>query len=157
MTHRPGLVGALVIDVGPLTEADARVLNQTRSENLRNNLAGQVKKMTEEQKSPDEIAAVVAEYDGKYNFSMPGASTRIVRDPVEKEARAIAREAIKEHLKKGGKSLSKTPEGETDESWAEKIENEIDRIASQDGVVAEARKRVKAREKAQGLAGDISL
>ena len=37
-----------------LTEAEARVLNQTRSENIRNNQAETVKKMTAEGKTPEE-------------------------------------------------------------------------------------------------------
>lgn len=141
-----------------LSEAEAKALNQLRSENIGNNLRALVKKAKEEGKEGD-LAQAVAQYDSQYTFSMGGAGgTRVVKDPVEREARAIAKEVIKAHLAAQGRKLSTVPEGMTEDQWKEKLEETIDDVASREETLKEARKAVAAKEKrSAALAESIGL
>lgn len=139
-----------------LTEAEAKHLNQTRHENVRNNTAKKVKELMEAGKA-DEAKAVVAAYDAEYEFTIANVGAPKL-DPVEREARAIAKDLIKAHLAKTNRSISKVPEGETKESWAEKIEANVVKYASSEGVLREADKRVKAKAKSiDTLAADLEI
>lgn len=146
-----------------LTESEARALNQVRSENLRNNFAARVKATNEGKEGADTLEALqsaFAQYDAEYSFAMPGAgggSTRRL-DPIEREARALAKEIIKNELLKVGRKLSDIPQGLTKEEWAEKLELNIDRVATQDTVLKVARSNVERRSKLVESAGlDIGL
>lgn len=78
-----------------VNEAEAKTLNQTRAENIRNNMAKKVKEMNEGGESKDAIQAAVTEYASTYVFAMPGPGTGgRVTDPVEREARKMARDYI---------------------------------------------------------------
>lgn len=131
-----------------LTEVEAKVLNQTRSENIRNNLAKLVKdaKGEADALNPDqhaELQAKIAEYDAEYTFSTPGTGGTAARrlDPVEREARTIAREAIKAKLAAEGRKLKDVD--------PEKLEAAIEHVASQENTLKIAKKRVAERQKAQ--------
>lgn len=140
-----------------VTAAEAKALNQTRSENIGNNLREAVKAAKAKRDATDGtadptdfngLAALVAKYDAEYTFAMGGSgvSTRKL-DPIEREAKKIADETIKAHLAKTGRKISVTPEGETDESWAEKIDAQRDKLMTADNVVKLAKKRVAERQK----------
>lgn len=124
----------------PLTEGEAKALNQVRSENIRNNMAKVVK-----EKGAD-AAEDVAKYDADYEFTLAsvGAGTRGM-DPVEREARSIAREAIKAALaKKGEKIKDKDPDA---------VEAKIAEVAARPDVIKSAKKRVEEKKKAVEVAG----
>lgn len=141
-----------------LTEVEAKVLNQVRSENIGNNLRSQVKAAQEAGKSEDELKALVAAYDAEYTFTTVGESTRVVLDPIEREARNIAKDIIKEKLAGLGRKLNTIPEGHTKESWAEKLEENISKVAAQDAVLKAAKKAVDEKKKrTEALAGDLEL
>lgn len=144
-----------------ITEAEARVLNQTRAENIGNNLRAKIKEMQEAGADFAAIAAVVAEKDAEYVFTLAAARASRQLDPYEKEANKIARELLKAKLAETGRKLTVAPEGLTEDEWAEKVEAEVDRIAAQEPVVKAAKQRVDARRKqADTLAealGDMSL
>ena len=127
--------------------AEAKALNQVRSENIGNNLRKTIEEMVKEGKSAEEMAAVVAEYDNAYQFNLTTVSGARKLDPIEREARAIAKDAIKEHLAKTGRKLTVAPEGETEESWSEKVEAQIEALASREDVVKLAKQRVAAKQK----------
>lgn len=134
------------------TAAEAKALNQTRSENIGNNMRKAVEAALEAQDKGDKslinaIHAEVAKYDSEYAFTLAnvGASRRL--DPVEREARSIAREALKAHLSKTGRKIGVVPDGETEETWGEKVEANIDAIAAREDVVKEAKKRIAAKQK----------
>lgn len=97
-----------------INAAEAAALNQTRCENIKNNVAGMVaeaqKKNDELTGTPDsplsadviaQLQAEITKYDLEYEFGMRRAGGR-AGDPVEAEARDMAWELIKEPLKRKG-------------------------------------------------------
>lgn len=136
-----------------LTEAEARALNQTRFENLRNNFASKVKAAVEGVEgalSVDALPAAFAQFEAGYDFTTPGSGGGVTRlDPVEKEALALAREAVKAHLAAKGKPYT-APKDATDEqkeAYKAQIAAAVERVAAKDEVVAQAKKNVAARSK----------
>lgn len=130
-----------------LTAIEARVLNQTRSENIGNNVRAKIAEMKDEGKSEDEIRALVTSVDAEYVFNAARDGTGRVVDPYEREARKIARELLRAHLAETGRKLNVTPEGLTDDEWKDKIEGEVDRIAANEEVLKAAKKNVDAKKK----------
>jgi len=130
-----------------LSAIEARVLNQTRAENIGNNVRAKLKEAIDVGKSDDELAAMVAEVDANYVFTAAGTRAAAKLDPVEREARKIAREQLRSYLALTGRKIGVPPEGETEESWEEKVEAELDRVAALDNVVEAARKEVDAKRK----------
>ena len=129
-----------------LTEVEAKVLNQTRCENIRNNMAKQVKELVEKNDLAAASAAV-KEYDDKYEFSMVrGGGTRRTMDPVERAARSLAREAIKAKLASEGRKLKDVD--------PEKLEEAIEKVAAQDEFLKAARKQVAEKQKLAEQAGE---
>ena len=59
----------------------------------------------------------------------------------------MARDLLKEHLASTGRKLTVAPDGLTEDEWKEKVDNEVDRIASQPDVLAAAKKNVDAKRK----------
>jgi Asp-tRNA(Asn)/Glu-tRNA(Gln) amidotransferase A subunit family amidase len=88
------------------TEGEAHALQQTFTENLRNNFASKVKAKLENgntELSPEDQAALQAEFDAyaaKYEFGIrqPG-QVRVAKDPVEREVRKMAGGAISERYR----------------------------------------------------------
>lgn len=149
-----------------LTDLEARVLNQTRSENVGNNVRAKIKEMLEPEdgsapKSEAEIQAYVAEVDAAYVFRTVSEGGRATVDPYEREATKIARELIKAQLAEKGRKLNTVPDGLTEEEWKDKLAAEVERVASLDQVLAAAKKAVDAKKKqANALleaVGDASL
>lgn len=137
-----------------LTDVEARVLNQTRAENVGNNVRQTIKDMLEGagkfEGSPQEeaeVQAFVTEFDAAYEFKTASEGGRTSRDPYETEARKIARDLIKSSLAAKGRKLSDVPEGLDEASWKDKLEAEVDRIANSDKVLAAAKKTVDAKRK----------
>lgn len=135
------------------TAAEAKTLNQTRAENIGNNLRELVKEAKKKRDAGDAtdfngLADVIAKYDAEYTFSMGGGGgTSRKMDPIEREAHKIATETIKAHLAKTNRKINVAPEGETEESWAEKIDAQRDKLMASDDVVKLAKKRVAERQK----------
>ena len=129
-----------------INAAEAKALNQVRAENIGNNVRDRIKTAQAEGKSEDEIRAFVAEVDSSYVLSLSQVSAARKLDPLEKEALVLAREMLKAHLAKDGRKLTVAPAGETDESWKEKVDAQLDSIAANEAVIAEAKKILKAKE-----------
>ena len=127
--------------------AEARVLNQTRSENIGNNLRAKLKELAEAGSPVEELQALVTDLDSRYEFTLAEARASRQLDPVEKEALKIAKEALKNHLAETGRKLNVAPEGYSEDEWADKIEAELDRIVNTETVLKIARERVKAKQK----------
>lgn len=139
------------------TAAEAKTLNQVRSENIGNNLRELVKKAQAEGKEA-ELAAAVAKYDEEYTFSIAGTSTRRVLDPVERKARQMAKDVIKAKLAEQGRKLTDIPEGLTKEEWEEKLEANIEKVAASDVILKAAKKAVDDEKKrTEGLAAELDL
>lgn len=129
------------------TQAEARALNQTRSENIGNNVRAKLKEMQDAGKSAEELAAFVSEIDQNYVFNLASVSAARKMDPYEREAEKIAKELLKAHLATTGRKLSVTPEGVTEDEWNAKIQSELDRISTSPDVIKVARKNVDAKKK----------
>jgi hypothetical protein len=139
-----------------LNEAEAKTLNQVRSENIGNNVREKVKELLESGKL-DEAKALVAEKDASYEFTLASASTSVKLDPVEREARSIAKDIVKAKLAEKGLKWAVPPEGETKESWAEKLEANVEKFATNEAVLKEAKKAVEAKKKRLDALGSLDV
>lgn len=133
-----------------VNEAEARVLNQVRSENIGNNLRAKLKELHAKVDGGglQEAIDLVAKTDEDYVFTIAntGSGARKL-DPIEREALAIAKEIVKAHLAKTGRSMSKVPDGKTEDSWAEEIEGHLETLQTRDDVVKLAKQRASAKQK----------
>lgn len=130
-----------------INDIEARVLNQTRAENIGNNTRAKIKEMQDANASEQEITDYVLGVDAEYVFTAAGVSSARKLDPVEREAVKIARELLKGHLASSGRKLTVAPEGMTDDEWEEKVTAEVERISQLDEVVKAAKKNVDAKTK----------
>lgn len=130
-----------------ISAVEARVLNQTRSENIGNNVRTKIKEMQDAGEDPANMQAHVAEVDQDYEFTAAAARSAQKLDPYEREALKIARELLKNHLAQTGRKLTVAPEGFTEEEWKEKIDAEAERLAGSDEIVKAAKSAVDARKK----------
>lgn len=142
-----------------LNEAEAKTLNQTRAENIGNNFRTDVKKALEapEGEARDTALAAVrealAKYDTEYAFSMTQARTPI--DPIEAEAFRIAKEVLKVRIaEKFNLTVKAYLAIEGNEA---KYEANLEKLAAQDDVLKEAKKRVAAKNKVKDLGGSDEL
>jgi hypothetical protein len=143
-----------------LTAAEAKTLNQVRSENIGNNMRTQVKEALEAKEAGDSskydaLAAAVAQYDAEYTFAMGGSGVSTRRlDPVEREARAIATDLIRADLAAKGRKITQVPEGLTKDEWEAKLDTTRETLMAREDVLKAAKKRVADKEKL--IAGDAS-
>lgn len=151
-----------------INEAEAKVLNQTRRENLGNNFRAKVKAFNDNDEgaasSIDELQSQFAELDAAYVFTLSTASAAVKRTPEEKEAINIAKNYIKAQLDAAGRKITDVPKGEdgnavmSQEDWDDAVTQEIERIAATEEVKKMAKDIVKARDKTKGLAlGSLNL
>lgn len=132
--------------------AEARVLNQVRSENIGNNLRSKIKDLLD---AGDTLGAqaAVAEADKLYTFNhatVTATSKKI--EPVEREALTIARDVIKRKLAETGRKIDSPPDGHTDESWAAHVDAAINQLSAREEVLALARETVAKRQALVGTA-----
>lgn len=134
--------------------AEAKVLNQTRRENLGNNFRGEVKKFQDQAegaKTEEELREAFAKADAEYVFTLASAGASAKLTPVEREARSIARQYLKQELDKVGRKINTPPEGVEQEAWDDTIEAEIERLAAEPQIVKMATDIVKSRSKTASL------
>lgn len=131
-----------------LTEAEAKTLNQVRRENIGNNFRADIKAAMEKNESLEAFAAKIAEYDAAYSFSMRTPRTPV--DPVERETRSVAIEAIKGKLAKNGQKYKEWVAAKGEDAAEAKIEE----IMAREEIIAEAKKRIKAKSKVKDALGD---
>ena len=140
-----------------INAAEAKALNQTRKEAVANNLRSQINNLKKEDGAVDgegnltgearkRAEDLVARYDAEYQISLANTGGGTRKDPVEKEAYALAKNAIHAKLKEQGKS----PKDVDQDALAAKIEE----VANLDKTIAVAKKRVKER---QGLVEGLDL
>jgi hypothetical protein len=129
MEYKPKVIDGISFDISQpytaghvLTDIEARVLNQTRSENIGNNVRQKIKDMreggTEDYPQPqpeDAIRAMVTEFDAAYEFRTASDGSRTSRDPYETEARKLAKSLLTEKLAETGRKISTVPEGLTED------------------------------------------
>lgn len=126
-----------------LTEGEAKALNQTFAENIRNNMAKAVTvaygEAPTEELNPSTIAKVVSDYAGSYQFTVGTVGAARVTDPLEVECRKIARQLLSDALKAKGISITKVPEEVRNAKIAE--------LAGRENVVKQAKKNLDQRAK----------
>lgn len=130
-----------------LSEAEAKVLNQTRAENLGNAFRRKIKE-AKESENPGEALAKLREdftaYEADYVFTLASAgSGASVLSPVEREARKLARKLLNAKIQEAGKSVK----GYKAEVGDEAYEAKLAEIATMEAVEKEARRIVKETEK----------
>lgn len=135
---------------------EANALNQVRLENIRNNTASKIKKAAEDGKvKPEEVnldstqvtvgeetmslREAIQRYADGYEFGARAVRSAEPIDPVDREAERIAKEAIRAALKAKKVKVADLPEGKFDEA--------VEAYAAREDVRAEAKRRVKQREK----------
>lgn len=82
------------------TAGEADALNQTRKENVRNNVASSATRIEEKEKrtcTAEEIQKMVSDYAADYEFGIRSGASR---DPVESEALDMARAIVKDAISK---------------------------------------------------------
>lgn len=146
----------------PLNEAEASQLNQVFAENVRNNVAGKIKAAKEaflktdgatedafsidtymvageEEGSSVTLRSSLQDYADNYEFGIRVARNSEPVDPVEREARVIAREMLNTQLKAAGSKKKDV----SDEAY----EGALKTLAARPAVVKEAKRRVDLRSK----------
>lgn len=133
-----------------LSIIEAKVLNQVRSENIANNMRAAVKEAIFDGTLPA-FKKDLAAYDAAYEFSTPSSGGgRTTMDPVEREARKLAREAIKNKLAAEGRKI-----GEVDK---EKLAEVVEQVAMNEEILKAAKKIVNDRQKLADLSvGDLNI
>lgn len=139
-----------------VTEAEAKALNQVRLENIRNNMASAVKEAKGEGDTITEevyasLKAKVGEYDAAYIFTLAsvGGGKRST-DPVETEAKKLAKAAIAAKLAADGRTLKSVD--------PDKLAAAIAKLAESNEILKEAKRIVKARtESASAALSELDL
>lgn len=139
----------------PLTANEAGVLNQTYHENLRNNFAKKVKdaKDAEGTISDDklsELSSAFAEYAQSYEFGVRlsgGGGGAAKLDPVEAEARSIAKTMVTQAIREKG--------GKVKDVDKDRLETAIATLAGREDIVKLAKKRVKERNEVVKGGADV--
>ena len=127
-----------------LTANEASALNQTFFENLRNNFAGKAKEGADQ--------AAFDEYAASYQFGVRtggGGS----RDPIEVEAMSIARDTVKDMIRKAGKKLSDYSAAAISETAGKLLAHEV----KGPEIRELAKKRVAEMQSAAGQSVDLDL
>jgi len=137
-----------------LTAVEAKQLNQTWSEGVRNNMAPKIKAAIEAAEAGDaddmkKVKAEVKTYANQYVFTLAGTG-RTKMDPLEKEARRIARINIVAYMESKGRKVADLDK--------DKLANEIIRIAENPKIRKQAKARIAEQfALAEDELGDISL
>ena len=116
-----------------LTDMEARVLNQTRNEGIRNNTAKFFKAAAEGKYSVDEAKAKVLEYAKTYQVSQG----RSGKTPLEREIEAVAKATLEFKVTAKGKKVS--------DYSKEDIEKNMAMLRAHPAVIASARKNLESR------------
>lgn len=139
----------------PITDAEAKALNQVRAENVANNVrkavqeiidaAGGKEAVTDEHKAAAQ--ALVTEKDNGYEFTLASVGGgREPIDPLVKESRAVAKSFLTAKLKEKGLTQKQYAEANGEDAFMSKVIE----LADHPEIVKVAKKNLATRE---GLAG----
>lgn len=137
---------------------EAQVLNQTYTENLRNNFASRLRSRAEAaekegqtyQPDPQELQAEFDGYVAEYQFGVRRASSgssASALDPVEREARKMAEAKVKAAIQAKGHKLKEVPK--------EKLAELVDKFYAQHEEVL--RMQAETVVEAQNAIGDMDF
>ena len=129
------------------TGAEAGVLNQTLAENTRNNMAARIKKAVEDGTyDQNAMQGEIDQYLEEYDFGVRRGRGPV--DPVEREARNIAVDAVKTAIRNAGMKVA-----DVDTADINRLADEA--IADNPDITKEAKRRVEQRNKL--TVGDMDL
>lgn len=137
----------------PVTEAEAKALNQCWAENIGNNVRKAIKELVEAAGEVTETVAkaaqkLVTDKDKNYEFTLASVGGGARLDPLEKEARSLARSWISAQLKEMGitqkKYLTDNGEDAIDIKIAELCEHPEIKAAAEEALAARAKLAAKA-------------
>lgn len=121
------------------TNAEASVLNQTLAENVRNNMAKKIKDAKEANTfNQNEMQAEVDLYIEEYEFGVRRGRGPL--DPIEREALNIAKDTVKDALRKNGYKLA-----DVDTDDINRLAEQV--VADNPEITKEAERRVKEKGK----------
>lgn len=136
---------------------EARQLNQVRAEGVANNMRKRVQEFKAAGKL-GEVREIFEKYDVAYEFSLPGRSAPV--DPVEKEARKLAKDWLRQQLANKGLKLTdihpdyaSLSEEEGKAKTEERYEVAMEKAAMSEAILEVARERVAQMEKAAKSSG----
>ena len=133
-----------------LSAVEAKVLNQCFAENIANNQRKNIKAAIdggEDAPTMEQAVAAFNEYAKGYEFTEAAAGgSRTTMTPVEREAKRIAKELVKEKLAEKGKKLKDLSKEDLDAAVA--------RFAEHEQVQKVAKKRVAEQEKLADVSFD---
>ena len=146
-----------------LTAHEARALNQTLHEAIRNNNAKKIKEAKEQAEATStefDIKAaqkLITAYAEDYDFSSARTPATIV-DPVDKRAMKLATEAIKAALRAKGKYADYFGKNASEENKST-VKNRIEEVAqTNDKIRAEAKRQVDDEtSRAENVASTLGL
>jgi hypothetical protein len=163
MTKQITVQGVLVDITQPyeaghtITEAEAKALNQTRSENIGNNVRKVIKELVDAGGDAAEIQAaaqkLVAEKDKGYEFTMASVGGGARLDPLAKECQAIARNFIGGKLKEMGITQKQYLEKNGEDA----IKIKIAELAEHPEIIKAAKKALTERAKIAESTSTITL
>lgn len=140
-----------------LTETEAAVLNQAFAAHIRNNIVAKMRQRAAKGEPPL-TEQDVHDYAMAYTFEARKRRGPHVEpdDPVEKEARRLAKAAIVAALRRKGRTLkSVSPDKEARQAW---LENMIDQMLSHDPSLREsAAQLVESRRNTLANVGNIEI
>lgn len=137
-----------------LTAGQAGALNQVFAENMRNNLAGKVREAKEANTFDAQVfQAQLDDYMAEYEFGVRTGGGGRTSDPVQAEAMALARDAVRRAIVKKGHKLADV-KASTVTELARGVLAKGDAVADQ--ILATARARVEASKGLDIDIGDVS-
>ncbi len=141
----------------PVTEAEAKALNQTRSENIGNNVRKAIKELVDAGGDAAEIQKaaqkLVVEKDKGYEFTLASIGGGARLDPLAKECHAIARNFIGAKLKEMGT----TQKLYLEKNGEDAIKIKVAELSEHPEIVKAAKKTLAERQKMVEAAPEVTL
>lgn len=136
-----------------INEAEARVLNQTRSENIGNNVRKALDALKDEDGSitkanMKKAEEIVADADKEYVFTLSNVGTSRVTDPLEREIRSLAVSVVNANIKDAGKTIK---EYKAQEGGEERYEQLVEQVMGMEAVIARAKESLAAKQSLTGI------
>lgn len=142
-------VAAPYVEGHAITAAEANALNQMRKENIANNtrkrvneLKGDADEFTDDQ--TEQAAAIVAEVDAEYVFTMSSGGSSRSRDPFEIECTRLAREYVNGKIQEQGSTIKAYKEAD---GGKEKYDELVAQVAVNEAIQALAKENIEQRKK----------
>lgn len=124
---------------------EAKVLNQTRAENIANNFRKRLKDAADNAEALAETFAAIRSYDAEYAFTAVTRGTSTALSPVERMALSLAKKWLSMKLKE---TDFKTLKAYTEAKGEEYVDAKLSEIAETDDIQKEAAAAVKRAQKA---------